>query len=328
MCHPDSGNKIIGRDFLYLPVRDRVKEKWAGEKMRVLIAGGGGFVGGSAAKAFRSAGHSVTILSRERSGDDFIKWSQLTAKVVAEFDGIINLSGEGIASGFWTEKKKKAILESRLEATGVLVNLLQEARATFGLRPSWLINASAIGYYGTSTKKNFEEADENGNGFLAEVCQRWEKRAQEAEKSGVRVVILRFGHVLAKEGGLLARLTLPFRWHVGGYIGSGRQWMSWIHRDDLAAMMLEAGGKETWAGIYNACAPEPVRMAELAQEIGVVLKRRCWTRLPECVLSALFGEMAEEVLLAGQHVMPLRAQENGFVFRFASLKAALRDIYK
>ena len=296
--------------------------------MRVLIAGGSGFVGTAAVKAFHNAGHSVTIVSRERSGDGFIRWTELTAKKVAEFDGIINLAGEGIASGLWTAKKKQAILESRLQATNRLVSLLQEARTSLGENPGWLLNASAIGYYGTSEEDTFGEESQNGGGFLAQVCRRWEEAAQQAENFGVRVIILRFGHVLAKEGGLLARLALPFRWHVGGYIGSGRQWISWIHRDDLAAMLLEAGSNEKWRGVYNACAPEAVRMRELTQELGNALKRRCWSRLPERILLLLLGEMAEEVLLSGQRVLPRRAQENGFVFRFAAVRAALQAIYQ
>ncbi len=298
--------------------------------VKILIAGGSGFIGKALAAQLMEKKHEVVILSRRCGSrrESCVNWGSLDELFLSNLDGVINLAGENIASGRWTISKKAAIAASRVETTQTMVRLMRRAHDEYGRQPKWLINASAIGYYGADLEKTFDESDSYSRDFLAEVCRKWEGVAREAEEVGVRVVILRFGHILASDGGFLARMEQPFRYHVGGYIGSGRQWVSWIHRDDLVAMVLTALENESWHGVYNACAPEPVRMAEMSEMIGLALGRKSWTRLPEWILSLVFGELAEDVLLKGQRVLPVRAQKNGFSFRFPKLSDALAFIYK
>ncbi len=189
-------------------------------------------------------------------------------------------------------------------------------------------SASAIGYYGTDLVRTFTENSDKGDDFLATVCQQWEEEAYQAETLGVRVICLRFGHVLARDGGMLQRVAMPFRFGMGGYLGDGQQWMSWIHRKELIGIILQALKQPYWQGIYNLSTPYGVTMEEFMKVLGRTLGSKSRTHVPAFIAKVLFGEMAEEVLLKGQKVFPKRLLNQGYVFKYPYLSDALADIYK
>jgi hypothetical protein len=199
-----------------------------------------------------------------------------------------------------------------------------EAIASANPKPSVLVNASAIGYYGTSETASFDESSEPGKDFLASVCEAWEAEAQKVKQAGVRLVILRLGIVLAN-GGAIAKMLTPFKLFAGGPIGSGRQWFSWIHRDDLVNLIIQALTRPDRSGVFNATAPNPVRMAELAQTMGQVLQRPSWLPVPSFALETLLGDGAM-VVLEGQQVLPKRTQASGFNYQYSTVKQALEEI--
>jgi hypothetical protein len=199
-----------------------------------------------------------------------------------------------------------------------------EASAQANPKPKVLINASAIGYYGSSETATFDETSSPGNDFLSQVCQKWEAEAQAIKASGVRLVILRLGIVLGN-GGALAKMVTPFKLFTGGPLGTGRQWFSWIHRDDVVNLILEAIKRPDMAGTFNATAPNPVRMTQLCQTLGDLMSRPSWLPVPGFALEMLLGEGAQ-VVLEGQQVLPKKTQEIGFRYQYPDLKAALTDI--
>ncbi|MFM6004212.1 MAG: TIGR01777 family oxidoreductase, partial [Sphaerospermopsis kisseleviana] len=225
--------------------------------------------------------------------------------------------GEPIAEERWTPERKQAILNSRKLGTQKVV----EAIATANPKPSVLVNASAIGYYGTSETATFEENSPSGQDFLAQVCQEWEAEAQKATNAGVRLVILRFGIVLG-HGGALGKMITPFKLFAGGPIGSGRQWFSWIHIDDIVNLIIQALTQPKMQGVYNATAPNPVRMSELSNTMGQVMNRPSWLPVPGFALDALLGDGAI-VVLEGQKVLPQRTQASGFNYQYPNLQSAL-----
>jgi uncharacterized protein (TIGR01777 family) len=239
---------------------------------------------------------------------------------VAAADVVINLAGENVGGGRWTEERKKQVMESREVATTALVGAM-------GRQPGksrTLISASAIGFYGDRGDEQLDERSAAGTGFLTDVTKRWEELARGAEPFA-RVVILRFGIVLAANGGALAKLLLPFRLGAGGPMGNGNQWMSWIDRDDVLRMIEWAIDHETARGIYNATAPTPGTNREFARALGSVLHRPVFMSTPAFALRlALGSEMANEMLLSGQRVLPARAIGEGFVFAYPALDEALR----
>ncbi|MEB3225238.1 MAG: TIGR01777 family oxidoreductase [Synechococcus sp.] len=236
-------------------------------------------------------------------------------------DVVINLAGAPIAEQRWTPNYKEEILRSRQVGTEKIV----EAIAKAAEKPQVLINTSAVGYYGTSETATYTETSAAGNDFLAEVCQKWEAAAQKAESFGTRTVILRFGIVLAKEGGALGKMLLAFNTFAGGPLGTGKQWVSWIHRDDLVSLIETALTEPVWQGIYNGTAPNPVTMGTLAQTLGAVMKRPSWLPVPGFVLELLLSDGAK-VVLEGQKVLPQRTEAAGFRFKFPDLKDALVDL--
>ncbi len=239
---------------------------------------------------------------------------------IARCDGVVNLAGEPIAEKRWTPDQKQEILNSRILVTQKIV----EAIASANPKPSVLVNASAIGYYGTSETASFDESSEPGKDFLASVCEAWEAEAQKVKQAGVRLVILRLGIVLAN-GGAIAKMLTPFKLFAGGPIGSGRQWFSWIHRDDLVNLIIQALTRPDRSGVFNATAPNPVRMAELAQTMGQVLQRPSWLPVPSFALETLLGDGAM-VVLEGQQVLPKRTQASGFNYQYSTVKQALEEI--
>jgi uncharacterized protein (TIGR01777 family) len=246
----------------------------------------------------------------EESGD----WQ----KSISATDAVINLAGEPISER-WTAEYKRAILESREIGTRKLVEAIADAE----VRPRVLLNGSAIGYYGTSETETFSENSPPGTDFLAEVCGRWEAEAARVKDLGTRSVILRTGIVLGK-GGALAKMIPPFKLFAGGPIGTGRQWFSWIHREDLVRLILFCIDRPDIQGVFNATAPNPVRMKEFCRLLGEVMNRPSWLPVPDFALEILLGEGAK-VVLEGQRVLPTATEAIGFEYRYPELEAALRE---
>ena len=287
--------------------------------MRVLVTGGTGLVGRPACDTLRAAGHAVTIVSRDpgRVPARAIGWDGQRA-AMPETDAIVNLAGESNAGGRWTAARKAAIRNSRVEATRALV----DAAAAASPRPKVLVNASGVGYYGAHGDEPLDETAAAGTDFLARLCVEWEAEARRAEALGVRVVVVRLGVVLAPDGGALSAMLLPFRAALGGPIGGGRQWMSWVHRDDVVGLLREAVGNTEYAGPVNATSPNPVTNRDFARALGRALHRPTVLPVPGIGLRLLMGEMAT-MLLTGQRVLPKAAERLGYAWQQPELPAAL-----
>ncbi len=303
-----------------------------GGAVKILLTGGTGFIGRRLARRLAADGHTLHLLVRPgRTGIgpsvECSVWDVLAgdppAAALAGVDAVIHLAGEPVAQR-WTPETKRRIRESRVGATRRLVAAL----ATLERRPRVLVSASAIGYYGSRGDEVLTETSPPGQGFLPEVCVAWEQAAAEAEALGLRVVRLRIGIVMGPEGGALARMLPPFRMGLGGRLASGAQWMSWVHVEDLVDLIRFALASEGVAGALNAVAPNPVRNSEFAAILGKTLRRPAAVPTPAAALKLLLGQMAEEVLLAGQRVVPQAACQAGFSFRFPELEPALRDLLR
>jgi len=300
--------------------------------MNILITGATGFVGRRLCEMLHQAGHTVRALSRDSVAakqrvphlKEVFPWNPLQElpplQAFEGCDAVINLAGESIA-GRWTAPKKQLIRDSRVLGTKNLVNAL----AQLGSRPKVLISASAIGYYGDRGEETLTEDAAPGSDFLAQVCRDWENEALKAESLGMRVVRLRIGLVLGRGGGTLQALLPLFRVGLGGPLGSGRQWWSWIHRDDLCRLIVQILANENVSGPINATAPQPVRQKEFAQVLGRVLRRPAFLPTPAFALKIALGEFADGIL-ASQRALPRRAQEMGYRFQFEELEGALREI--
>lgn len=295
--------------------------------MKIVVAGGTGFVGEPLVGELVHRGHSVFVLTRRASplptGTPLV-WDGRTqgawADQVANADAVVNLAGESIADGRWTDERKKRILASRIDSTGAIVQALRHDPSAQRV----LINASATGFYGVRGDEELDETSNRGEGFLADVVDRWEKAAREAE-AFARVVLLRFGVILARDGGALPKMVLPFRLGAGGPIGNGRQWMSWIDRVDVIRMVVWALENDAVRGVFNATAPEPVRNRDFARALGRALHRPALVPTPAFALRIALGEMANELLIGGQRVVPNRALREGFRFEAGSLEQSLRN---
>ncbi|NET69502.1 MAG: TIGR01777 family protein [Sphaerospermopsis sp. SIO1G2] len=304
--------------------------------MKVVITGATGFVGSRLVKRLQDEGNKVLVLSRNTNHAHQVFPAQAFPNVeimaytpgvsgawqgaVAGCNGVVNLAGEPIAEERWTPERKQAILNSRKLGTQKVVEAIAKANP----KPSVLVNASAIGYYGTSETATFEEKSPSGQDFLAQVCQEWEAEAIKVTDENVRLVILRFGIVLGL-GGALGKMITPFKLFAGGPIGSGRQWFSWIHIDDIVNLIIRALNQQNMQGVYNATAPNPVRMNELSDTMGQVMGRPSWLPVPGFALEALLGDGAV-VVLEGQKVLPQRTQASGFNYQYPNLPAALKQI--
>jgi uncharacterized protein (TIGR01777 family) len=293
--------------------------------MKIVVGGGSGFLGEPLVRRLCARGDDVAVLTRNvahvHAGRP-LRWDGRTqgswSEEVAAADVVINLAGENIGEGRWTEARKKRLIASRLDATGAIVEALRRDPA----RARVLIQASAVGFYGDRGEELLDESAPRGDGFLAELVERWEAAAREAVPSA-RLVLLRFGVVLHGSGGALKKMMLPFRFGAGGPVGSGAQWTSWIDRDDVIRMIVWAIEHVDARGIYNATAPQPVRNRDFARALGRAMHRPSLMPAPAFALKLAFGEMAEEVLLAGQRVLPRRAEAEGFTFAHPLLDAAL-----
>ena len=291
----------------------------------VVVTGGTGFLGRSLVAALLERGHDVAVVTRDPArarvpaGARAVSWSELPAAV----DGgcaVVNLAGETIAQR-WTDAAKARIVASRAEAAGKVGAALRAAKA----KPAVLVNASAVGFYGNRGDEGLDESSPAGTGFLAETTLAWEEAARRAAPAGVRLVLPRIGIVLGEEGGALSKMLVPFRLGVGGPLGSGKQWMPWIHREDLVALLVAAIGDDRWEGPVNATAPSPVTMREFAATLGRVLRRPAFAPAPAFAIRAAMGEMAA-LVLDGQKALPEKATALGFRFRYESLEPALRQI--
>ncbi len=299
--------------------------------MRITITGATGFIGKSLIARFLEDGHSLVVLARKPFGGmgkdvGFVRWDAATdpfpREAVENIDAVVHLAGEPVAQR-WTSEAKQRITASRLNGTHRLV----EALAAVERRPATLVSASAIGYYGSRGDETLTEESSAGTGFLAETCVEWEKTACEAASLGVRVVPVRIGIVLSPDGGALARMLPPFKAGVAGRLGSGRQWMSWIHRTDLVDLIRHAVVTSSVTGAVNATAPNPVTNREFTEKLSRALHRPAVIATPGFVLKLLFGEMAE-VLLSSQRVLPEKALARGFQFQFPALGPALSDLLR
>ena len=295
--------------------------------MKLLISGSHGLVGKALVKSLESEGHEIFRLVRHApASDSEIEWSpdrySIALARLEGFDAVVHLAGESIASGRWDEEKKRRIRESRVKGT----KLLSDALANLARPPKTLISASAIGYYGNRGDELLTETSPPGDDFLASVCVEWENSTAHAAEKGIRVVNTRFGIILDSEGGALAKMLTPFRMGVGGKIGSGKQWMSWIALDDVVGAIRGALTNETLNGPVNFVAPHPVTNAEFTKALGRALSRPTFFPIPAFGARLVFGEMADALLLSSQRVDAKRLKEAGYQFSFPQLEGALRHV--
>jgi uncharacterized protein len=294
------------------------------ESMKVLIAGASGLVGSALIPALETEGAEVTRLVRTTAGAGEIEWhpnnDQIDAATLEGFDAIINFAGENIAAGRWTDDQKRKIRDSRVNGT----HLLSEAIAKLKDRPKVFLCASATGIYGDRGDETLDEQSDSGGGFLAGVCREWEKATEPAVQAGVRTVNLRFGPIISREGGMLAKMLTPFKMGMGGKVGSGKQYISWVAIDDAVNAIKLALKDESFRGPLNVVSPHPVMNEEFTKTLGHVLSRPTALHMPAFAVRLAFGEMADEMLLTSQRVIPKRLNDAGFEFEYPELEGALR----
>jgi uncharacterized protein len=301
--------------------------------MKITIAGGTGFVGQALTKHLLKNNHEIIILSRKSietnrtDGIRYVEWLSDSSSPIHELqdtDIFINLAGESINSGRWTVKRKEKILNSRLESVHALLAIINK----LDTKPKALINASAIGIYGTSFDKIFTEKDNHGfgNDFLADTVKQWEIEAGKASQLGIRTVFCRFGIILDKHQGALQKMAIPYQSFIGGPIGNGRQWMSWIHIEDVVQGISFIIENEKMDGPINFTAPKPVTMTEFGKTLARVLNRPHWLPVPSFALRLLLGEMST-LVVDGQRVLPNKLLETGYQFKYSDLHLALKNIF-
>jgi uncharacterized protein (TIGR01777 family) len=296
--------------------------------MRLVVTGASGFIGTALCARLLEQGHYLTLLTRSSPPDRNSatkRWLHWTPGALREWksaldgiDGVINLAGEPIAGKKWTHTQRRRIEKSRIDGTSSLVQAIAEAKQ----KPQFLINASAIGYYGPRGDEMITEESPPGEDFLSLLCRDWEQEANKAQEFGLRVCCLRTGIVLGSSGGALRKMAEPFKYYLGGQLGSGKQWMSWIHLEDHVRLIIEVVNHTQVSGPVNATAPNPVPNKEFCQTLAKVMHRPCWATAPAFMLRLALGEMAD-VLLTGQRVVPAAAEKLGFKFHYANLPEAL-----
>ncbi|MDX1591764.1 MAG: TIGR01777 family oxidoreductase [Balneolaceae bacterium] len=299
------------------------------ESKQILITGGTGFIGTHLSEMLMKQGHFLTIVTRspeahkseEAKNQKFISWDDLSS-VMESIDVVINMAGENLFGQRWTPEVKERLYNSRIKTTRKLVDAMRASVS----KPEVLISTSGVNYYKDSGDEVITEEDgEPGDNFLANLCKDWEKEAELASSLGVRVVIARFGIVLEKNGGVIEKMRLPFKLFAGGPVGSGDQYMPWIHMEDLCRILIYAMENDEMNGALNACAPEPVTMNEFADELGEVMNRPSFFRVPEFVLDVVLGEAALPVT-SSLRVQPKVLQKSGFQFEYDDIGLALADI--
>jgi len=294
---------------------------------RILVSGVSGPIGAALVPSLKACGYEVTRLVRgPATGDAQISWNPsqpIAPDSVSRFDAVIHLAGESIV-GRWTKAKKAKIRDSRVLGTTNLAEALAQAKR----KPEVLVCSSAIGYYGDRGNEALNERSKPGSGFLSDVCREWEAATRPAAKAGIRTVQMRTGVVLSPEGGALAKMLMPFKMGVGGKIGNGRQWMSWIDVQDMVGAIHHILKSDLLQGPVNMVAPKPVTNAEFTKTLGSVLSRPTILPMPAFAVKLAFGEMGETVLLASQRVEPAHLVMSGYPFRFTSLQASLENLLK
>jgi len=302
--------------------------------MNVLIFGGTGFVGKNLSKELVDNEYQVFVVTRDRQENlhrlgnevQLIEWDTFSPlssiDKLPETDIAINLAGEPIADHRWSSSVKKKIRNSRIRVTSGIVTAINNST----IEPDVLINASAVDYYGARQDDKIDENEEAGESFLAQVCTDWEREAYKVENKFTRVLTMRFGIVLGNEGAL-NRMVMPFKFYLGGPVGKGEQWFSWIHIKDLTSMIRFIIEHQELSGPINAVAPAPVRMKDFSKTLGNVLNKPSWLPVPEIILKIVLGQMSE-MLLQGQRVYPEKISNAGFKFKFPELKSALEDILR
>lgn len=296
--------------------------------MDILITGGTGNIGRVLCQALRENGHRLTVLSRKPAkvrslcGEDAIPLPSLAdLPASAHFDAVVNLAGEAVIGPYWTEGRKKQLWNSRVTLTGQLVDFIERAES----KPSVLVNASAVGFYGNGGDRLIDEDSAGSGGFGHQLCAAWEQAAQRAEAYGVRVCVARFGLVLMPQGGLLKSMLPSFRLGLGARIGDGKHWMPWVHCHDVVALVEFLLERPDLSGVFNGTAPNPVTNAEFTACLAKHLRRPAFLFVPAFLLRLLLGEMGQ-LLTEGQRAVPRRLLEAGFQFRYAELDPALSDV--
>ena len=299
--------------------------------MRILVTGATGLIGRGLCQSLLDDGHAVIGLSRRPESahgvpvTEMRRWDAMsgppTAEALAGVEAVIHLAGEPIAARRWSDEQKRRIRDSRVVSTRHLVNGL----CTMAEKPVIFISSSAVGFYGDRGDELLDERSPAGRGFLPEICQAWEHEAEQARPAGIRVVLVRTGVVLSREGGALEKMMLPFKLGLGGRLGNGRQWFPWIHIDDLIGIYRYALANASIAGPVNGTAPAPVTNAGFTSQLAGALHRPAFMSMPEFILRAAMGEMSD-LLLSGQRVLPNAMIAAGYRFRFSTLAAALADL--
>jgi uncharacterized protein (TIGR01777 family) len=298
----------------------------AAAPLRVAVTGSTGLIGAPLVRALRADGHRVLRLVRSRpvSGGDEVYWNpalgEIDTAALEGVDAVVHLAGENVGQPPWTEERKRRIMDSRVQGTTLLARTL----AGLSPRPQVLVSASATGWYGDRGDEVLDESAPPGGGFLAEVCRAWEASAEPARAAGIRVVHPRIGVVLAAEGGALEKLLTPFRLGVGGKLGTGKQWMSWVALHDVVEALRFALRADGLAGPANLTSPAPATNEEFTRALGHVLGRPTVFGVPKFALRLALGQMADEALLASQRAVPNRLREAGFTFQYPDLEGALR----
>lgn len=296
--------------------------------MKIIVAGSSGFVGAALVSFWQHQGHQIMRLVRSEKtvGSLQSAWDPEKGIIHPEdlegCDAVVNLSGENVSSGRWTQKKKQRLYDSRIKTTKLLCQTLAKLKKG----PKVLLNASAIGYYGRHCEQTKTESAPNGEGFLANICVDWEAATKEAEEAGIRVVKVRTAIVLDPKGGVLKKLLLPFKLCLGGTLGNGKQMMSWISLHELCRIYDFCLTKSDLKGAVNASSPEPVSNAEFTKTLGAVLNRPTLFPVPEFALKLIFGEMADELLLSSCAALPQKLEKAGFQFQDGDLKSALLNM--
>jgi uncharacterized protein (TIGR01777 family) len=298
--------------------------------MKIIVAGGSGFIGSELIRRLVDAKHDVVLLSRnpgavrllESASLKIVRWDGKTIGSWSQFidgaDAVVNLSGENIAAKRWSDLQKTRLINSRIDPTRAILQSINKSAK----KPGVLINASAVGYYGNFGDGDVTETQAKGEGFLSDLCEQWEREALSAEKHRLRVVLLRIGIVLEPSGGALKKMLLPFKLFIGGPLGSGKQWFPWIHREDVINIILFALEKQSLSGAVNVASPSPVTMNEFSSLLGKAIGRHSWIRVPSFMLKLMLGEMSE-MLIGGRRIIPKKLVDHGFVFKYPTLDEAL-----
>lgn len=295
--------------------------------MHILITGGTGFIGSALCKQFKDLGFRVSIITRKLTNktklDQSIDFITNLNNINQYYDVIINLAGEPLNKRRWNEEVKQEIYNSRINTTKEIINYIEKSQ----VKTKLLISGSAIGYYGNDADKTFTENSTPGDtGFTHKLCNDWEQTALQAIQYGVRVCLIRTGIVLGKNGGALKELMTPFKFGLGAILGNGKQWMPWIHIQDMIEAIMFLINNDNLNGAFNLTAPTPVTNKEFSKQLAKSLERPCFLRLPNMVVKIMFGEMGETLLLNGQKVIPDKLIKSGYKFKFQDLDSALENL--